>query len=73
MPFLYQNKPPDKFLQTAEKQKKQKYLEACLQKLRHFSPCTVSVGGLLVMEAETTLKHIVSHLATKWKHSYSRT
>jgi hypothetical protein len=32
---------------TQEKQKKRKYLEACLEQLRHFTPFVCSTDGLL--------------------------
>ena len=49
------------------------YLEACLQQRQHFPPFVSSVEGLLGVEATATLKRISSRLATKWKHSYSKT
>ena len=51
-----------------EKGKEKMYLEACLQQRRHFSPF-----WLMWVEATATLKRIASHLATKWKQSYSKT
>ena len=45
------------------------YLEACLQKRRHFSPFVTSVDRLLGVEATATLKMLASRLATKWKQS----
>ena len=61
----YAGKQPEKCLQEAERTKKQIYLEACLQQLRHFSPFVASVDGLLGMEATATLKRLASSLATK--------
>ena len=49
------------------------FLEACLQKRRHFSPFVASVDGLLGLEATATLKSIASRLATKWRQPYSKT
>ena len=49
------------------------YLEACLQKLRHFSPFGALVDGLLGVEATTTFKRLASRLATKWKQPYKKT
>ena len=34
----YQSKPPEKFLETAERQNKKKYLNVCLNERRHFTP-----------------------------------
>ena len=42
-------KPPEKFLQEAERAKKRIYLESRLQQHRHFLPLFASVGGLLVV------------------------
>ena len=66
-------KTPEKFLQDAARENKNMYLEALLQKCRHFSPFVSSVDGLLDMEAASTLKKIAIHLATKWQKPYLRT
>ena len=58
-------KQPEKCLQEAERAEKRMYLEACLQKCRHFYPFVDSVDGLLVVEATATLKRIARCLATK--------
>ena len=71
--LYYQNKSPEMCLQTAEKSKKKKYLESCLQKRCHLPHYVVLVDGLLNLEAEATLKHKASRLATKWKQPYLRT
>ena len=65
--FSYQNKSLDKCLQTAEKEKKWNYLEAYLQKRRHFYPFVILIDGLLGMEAEATLNRLSVRLTTKWK------
>ena len=49
------------------------YMEACLQKRRHFSPFVASVDRLLGLEATSNLKSIASRLATKWWQPYSKT
>ena len=41
------------------------YLEACVQKLRHFHTFVLSVDSLLAMEAEATLKCIANLLISK--------
>ena len=61
----HMTKDPERCLQEAERGKKNKYLEACLQQRRHFSPFVASVDGLLGVEATATLKRIASRLATK--------
>ena len=61
----YVKKTPERCIHEAAKAKNKKYLEACIQKCRHFSPFFISVNGLMGMKAEATLKRISSHLATK--------
>ena len=56
-------KTPEKCLQEA-KRKKWKYLAACLQQSRHFSPFFASIDGLLGVESTATLKMLASRLAT---------
>ena len=58
-------KTPEKCLQQVERGKKQMYLEACLQKRRHFSLFVASVDGFIGVEATETLKRLASCLATK--------
>jgi hypothetical protein len=50
-----------------EKEKKKKYLEACLEQRRHFTPFVVSANGLLRKEAKTLLEKILALLAEKWE------
>ena len=68
----YHKKFLDKCPQMAEIDKKRKYLEAFLKQRHNFSSFFVSVDGILVMEAEETLKSTASHLNTNWKQTYSR-
>ena len=63
----YQSKTPKKCLETADCKKKEKYLHACLNERRHFTPFVASVYGLPGVEADATLKHIASRLAKSWK------
>jgi hypothetical protein len=44
---LNHSKAPKKLLAATEREKKKKYLEACLGQHRHFSPFVVSTDGLL--------------------------
>ena len=64
-------KPPEKFLQEAERAKKRMYLEACIQQRKYFYPFFALVDGFLGVEATATLKRIASFLATKWRQPYS--
>ena len=69
----YQYKTPYKCLETAGRENKQNYLDACLNKQRHFTHFVTSVDGLLGVEAEVTLTRIDSRLAHKCQEPYSRT
>ena len=51
----YQSKKPYKCLETAEKEKNNKYLDACLKQHRHFNPFVASVEVLIGIEAEAAL------------------
>ena len=67
----HSSKTPEKLLQEAERAKKKMYLEAYLHQCRHLSPFVTSFGGLMGVEAMTTLKRIASRPATKWRKPYS--
>ena len=69
----YINKTLEKILVTAEREKRHKYLDACLQQRRCFSHFFISLDGLLGTKVDATLKRLASHLATKWRQTYSRT
>ena len=43
----YQSNTPDKCIETAKLEKKRKYLNACLNKRRNFTPFFALVDGLL--------------------------
>ena len=72
-PDSYQSKLLDKCLDTAEREKKKKYLHAFLNKRQNFTSFVSSVDGLIGVEAEETFKHLAIRLATKRKEPYSRT
>ena len=61
--YFYLKSTPEKCLQVDKKEKKQKYLQACLQQYQNLSRFIFSMNGLLGAEAEAMLKRIVSHLA----------
>jgi hypothetical protein len=69
----YNRREPEKVLKSAEKVKKTKYLEHCLQQRRAFTPFVISVDGLLGYEAKNLLKRLAFHLAEKWQKPYSVT
>jgi hypothetical protein len=62
---------PHKVLARHEKEKKDKYVDHCLARRRHFTPLVFSVDGLKGKEAEAATKRLASRLAAKWKRTYS--
>jgi hypothetical protein len=64
---LYNSREPEKVLKSAEKVKKNKYLEHCLQQQRDFTPFVISVDGLLGYEAKNLLKRLAFRFAEKWQ------
>ena len=54
------------------KKKKDKYLQACLDRRRTFTPLVYSVDGMACKEARSFEKRIASLLADKWDRSYSK-
>jgi hypothetical protein len=67
------NTDPDKVLKRHERQKKAKYLQACLKQRRSFVPFVVSTDGMLGYEANNLIKRIAGMLAEKWDLPYSQT
>jgi hypothetical protein len=63
-----------KVLESAqEKEKKLKYLGACLENRPHFTPFVLSVDGLLLgREAKTFAKRLAVKLAGKWQKPCSQ-
>jgi hypothetical protein len=59
-------------LEAHEREKKKKYLKACLEQRRHFSPFVASTDGLLGKESQTLLKKLSALLAEKWEKPYSK-
>jgi hypothetical protein len=66
------SKDPLKVLEAHEREKKKKYLEACLEQRRHFSPFVASTDGLLGKESRTLLKKLSALLAEKWEKPSSQ-
>ena len=60
-------------IKSAEKEKKKKYLNDCLNQRRHFTPFVVSCEGMLGKEASTFLNRLGKSLSDKWKRPYSTT
>ena len=69
----YLIKKPKSILKTAENDKKKKYLEACLEQRRHFTPFAVSCEGMFGREASFFMKRLAKKLADKWNRPYSNT
>jgi hypothetical protein len=59
------SKDPLKVLEAHQREKKKKYLEACLEQRRHISPFVASTDGLLGKESRTLLKKLSALLAEK--------
>jgi hypothetical protein len=69
----YCKRDPAKVLESQEKEKKRKYLEACLKRRRrHFTPFVCSVDGMLGREAKTFAKQLAAKLANKPEKWYSQ-
>jgi len=69
----YLARKPTSILKTAENDKKRKYLAACLEQRRHFTPFVVSCEGLFGKEASFFMKRLGKKLADKWRRPYSST
>ena len=67
------NKDPHIVLETQEGEKKLKYLKACQDQRRHFTPFVVSCDGLLGKEADALLRNLSEHLSKKTGKFYSET
>ena len=66
----YLQKTPDKIIQTEEREKKFKYMEAWLHKISYFFPLIVSVVILLVIKEESMLKCLPIQLSAKLWQPY---
>ena len=60
-------------LETHEREKKRKYLKACQDQRRHFTPFVVSCDGLLGKEAVALLRNLAERLSNKTGKCYSET
>jgi hypothetical protein len=67
----YRSRDPVKVLAAHEKEKKDKYLEDCLTRRRHFTPLVFSVDGLRGVEATAAGNRLALMLSAKWNRSYS--
>jgi hypothetical protein len=62
---------PAKILKRHEREKRDKYLDLCLVRRRHFTPLVFSVDGMRGTEAQAASKRLATHLSKKWKRTYS--
>ena len=60
-----------KILASHEKEKKDKYLQPCLQMRKDFTPLVYTVDGIAGREARNAEKRLATHLGTKWGKGYS--
>lgn len=68
----HRHKAPDKVLADQEKEKKNKYLDACHERRKDFTPLVYSVDGMAGREAKAAEKRLASYLAHKWHRPYSQ-
>ena len=68
----YRKKGFAKVLEQHEKEKKDKYLQNCLEMRKDFTPMVYSVDGIAGREARNAEKRLATHLAGKWNHQYSQ-
>jgi len=67
----YSSSTSRKVLEKAAREKKDKYLDACLERRRSFVPLVYSVDGMACKEARAFEKRVASLLASKWDRRYS--
>ena len=60
-----------KILAAHEKEKKNKYLQSCLQMHKDFTPLVYTVDGISGREARHVERNLATHLAAKWRKGYS--
>jgi len=68
----YRKKEPTKVLEQHEKEKKDKYLQNCLEMQKDFTPMVYYVDGIAGQEAWNTEKRLATQLAGKWNREYSQ-
>jgi len=67
----YSSTSSAKVLEKAAKLKKDKYLDACLERRRSFAPLVYSVDGMACKEAKAFEKRVASLLASKLDRRFS--
>ena len=66
----YRKKEPMKVLEQHEKEKKDMYLQNCLEMWKDFTPMVYSVDGIAGREARNAEKRLATQLAGKWNREY---
>ena len=66
----YTSQSPKEVLQSAEKEKKKKYLGAFEERRGQFTPICCSVDGMFANEAQVFLSRVAERLMIKWERSY---
>ncbi len=68
----YRKKEFAKVLEQHKKEKKDKYLQNCLEMRKDFTPMVYSVDGIAGGEVQNAEKRLATHLAGKWNRDYSQ-
>jgi hypothetical protein len=66
----YWKKEHTKVLEQHKKEKKDKYLQNCLEMRKDFTPMVYSVDGIAGREARNAEKRLAPQLAGKWNREY---
>ena len=67
----YGNRAAAKILAAAEKEKEEKYGEACRENQQDFTPLVYSVDRMPGVKARATERRLAQLLAAKWERHYS--
>ena len=68
----YRHKDPKQVLTDQEKEKKDKYVDACHELRKDFTPMVYSVDGIVGREAKMAEKRLACYLSKKWHRPYSQ-
>ena len=67
----YISRDPSLVLKQHEQEKKNKYLQPCIDQRRHFTPFVVSTDVLIAMEGKNLLKMLALQMSKKTQRPYS--
>ena len=68
----YLRQTSTKALSTAEKEKKDQYLQPCLERRRYFTPKVYYTAGIPGTDAVAAQQHLASLLSNNMKREYSK-